>query len=321
MYKLIRYFNQNRKKILLIVLIIVLIVIFIQLANYITKKNNNSKVNNVEITYSNSLDKDEKKVITSDKSLISGESVTTSKLKEDSDLISEFLDNCNNGNIEVAYELLSEDCKNVMFPTVDEFNNIYYGMVFNNRNRIYTIQNWNEDTYKVVFNEDSIDIVNNKMNSQTDYITIVEDNDGKYKLNINNFIGKKKLEKETEYEDILIKAQYLYEYIDYCEISFDIKNNTYRTILLDDLSNPYTMYLEDNNGIKYFANTNEIAPERLKLGIYQSTQINIKFYSKYSSSKKLSKVVFSSVVNNFETYNSLKDKSIYNQYYSIDVKI
>lgn len=320
MYKLIRIFNQNRKRILLIVLIIVFIVILIQLLNFIEKNNNNKE--NIVSNNVNVSNFDNNKEITSDKSLISGDTVSESKLNEDADIINNFLKFCNNGNIEEAYELISQDCKDVMFQTIDEFNKIYYDSLFNEKNRIYTIQNWTNDTYKINFNENYISTGDKSIeSSQVDYITIVEDSDGTKKLNINSFIGKEKLDKDIDYNNILVKAQFLYKFVDYCEISFNITNNTYRTILMDDLSNPYTIYIEDNNGMKYYAYTNELVTERLKLGINQSTQTNIKFYSKYSSSKKIKKAVFSKVINNVETYESVKEKSQYNQYYAIEVKI
>lgn len=320
MYKLIRIFNQNRKKILLIVLIIVLIVILIQLLNFITK--NSNKKDNINIVSNNVSKLDDKKEIASDKSLISGDKVSESKLSDDADIINNFFGFCKNGNIEEAYELISQDCKDVMFQTIDEFNKIYYDTLFNDKNKIYTIQNWINDTYKINFNENYISTGNKSSEgSQVDYVTIVKDTYGTKKLNINNFIGKEKLDKDTDYKNILVKAQYLYKFVDYCEISFDITNNTYRTILMDDLSNPYTIYIEDNNGMKYSAYTNELVSERLKLGINQSTQVNIRFYSKYSSSKKIKKVVFSKVINNFETYEAVKEKNQYNQYYAIEVKI
>ena len=106
--------------------------------------------------------------------------------------------------------------------------------------------------------------------------------------------------------------------MDYCEISYSMENNTYRTVLMDDLTNPYTMYLLDTNGNKYSAVTNELVSERLKMGIDQKTQITIKYYYPYGSTKELDKAVFSKVINNFETYDTLRDIG---QYYSIEVEL
>ena len=47
MRKLIKYFNQNRKKILLIVLIIVFLIILVRVLNYIVRTNIQEERNNI----------------------------------------------------------------------------------------------------------------------------------------------------------------------------------------------------------------------------------------------------------------------------------
>jgi len=75
MYNLIRFYNQNRKKIFKIILIIVLIIGGIQLFNYFAKQSNNSKYEqkNVINNNTNSVinDKNESQELISNKSLIS----------------------------------------------------------------------------------------------------------------------------------------------------------------------------------------------------------------------------------------------------------
>ena len=46
MYKLIRLFNQNRRKVFIIILIIVFIIVSIQLLDYFAKINNENKIQN-----------------------------------------------------------------------------------------------------------------------------------------------------------------------------------------------------------------------------------------------------------------------------------
>ena len=104
MYRLIRYYNQNRKKILWIILIIVFIIAIIQILNFFAKKNNgsnNSKKESVvsNITYSNA--------VTSNKSSVTGSEISQDKLKKDTDIIDTFFNYCNEGDVEDAYELLN----------------------------------------------------------------------------------------------------------------------------------------------------------------------------------------------------------------------
>ena len=78
MYNLIRFYNQNRKKIFKIILIIVLIIAGIQLLNYFAKRGSSSKNDNIMVN----ADYYGKEVV-SDKSAISGNSVPNKKLKND----------------------------------------------------------------------------------------------------------------------------------------------------------------------------------------------------------------------------------------------
>ena len=150
MYNLIRFYNQNRKKIFKIILIIVLIIGGIQLFNYFAKISSKNKYKKEE----KSNNTEEYKQLNSDKSLVSGENITNKKTQKDLNIINEFIEYCNNKNIDLAYNLLTEECKEVMFPTVQDFYNIYYLDIFNNGNKTYTVDNWNGNVYQIRYSED-----------------------------------------------------------------------------------------------------------------------------------------------------------------------
>ena len=122
MYRLIRFYNQNRRRILIIILIIVFILGIIQLLNYFSRMKiaKEDKQNTwIENTESN-------KDVVSEKSLISGQNVSDTQLNSETELIDEFVKYCNNKDLNSAYEMLSEECKEEMFPTIDDFYNNYY---------------------------------------------------------------------------------------------------------------------------------------------------------------------------------------------------
>ena len=316
MYKLIRFYNQNKKKILKTILIIVFILILIQILDYLSKINITGK--GIQNKVSN--DNENNQGLVSDKSAISGQSISTTKLKNDTEIIDKFVGYCNEGNLDSAYSLLSKECKENMFPTIEDFNNIYYSKLFDNY-KTYTIQNWTSDIYVVKFTGDILSTGNLSNNERKqDYITIVEE-DGENKLNINNFIKRQKINKEIEIDKIAIKVEKVDIYMDFITYTFDVKNNSYRTILLDDLINIDTMYIQDSKGVKYSAYTHEITQEKLNLGISQEKKIDIKYYSRYSSSKDITKIVFSKVINDYEKYGSLKDKNKYGNYLTIEVEV
>lgn len=326
MNRFVRFFNQNRKTIFWAILIIALILIVIQLLNqYVKNKNEKERENILSRTQQESRESNilkENNELISDKSLISDETLSEGA-NQGIQTIKEFVNACNNQNLNLAYGFISDDCKEIMFSNIDEFKKIYYDSLFGDGQKSFTIENWNNNIYRVKFNNANALSTGNVESSgtKTDYITIVKDSEDQNKLNINNFIEKREINKETNYKDIKVKTDYLYQFMDYCEISYDMENNTYRTVLMDDLSNPYTMYLVDSDENKYSADTSKLVSERLKMGIDQKTHVNIKYYCAYGSTKEIDKAVFSKVVNNVETYDFLRDKSQYGQYYSIDVQL
>ena len=60
-------------------------------------------------------------------------------------IIDNFIEYCNNGNVKEAYDLLSSDCKESKYPNVDIFTNNYYNKIFET-SKTYTVQAWISDT-------------------------------------------------------------------------------------------------------------------------------------------------------------------------------
>lgn len=322
MYKLIRFYNQNRKKIFKIILIIVFIIGIIQLLNWLTKEKNNKKVQNNVIENSSVINNDTQKELVSNKSAVSGEKISNYKLEKDTDVIKKFITYCNDKELENAYELLTDECKEEMFSTIDDFKDIYYMPIFNGESKVYTLENWVNSIYKVEINDDALATGKyEKENAVIDYITVEENDDGEYRLNINKYIGKDDLNKETEHNGIKIKVVEASMYTDYTIYTFEVTNDSNRTILLDDLSNIDTMYLETNSGVKYSSYSHELTQEELKVGISEKKKISIKYYSKYISTKKIDKMVFSKVILDYEKLKNLNSKSQFDNYSILEINI
>ena len=103
MRKLIRYFNQNRTKILLIVFIIVFLIIFVRVLNNIIKRNlqeENNNISNIQIDKDTSIP---------DEVIISGEEISEEKAIEDKQIIEGFVQACNNKDYSKAYNMLTDD--------------------------------------------------------------------------------------------------------------------------------------------------------------------------------------------------------------------
>lgn len=322
MYKLIRFYNQNRKKIFKIILIIVFIIGIIQLLNWLTKVKNSNKTQNNVIQNNTVINSSSQKELVSNKSGVSGEKVSDYKLEKDTDVINKFMTYCNDKELGNAYELLTDECKEEMFSTIDDFKDIYYMTIFNGESKVYTLENWVNSIYKIEINDDVLSTGKyEKENTVIDYITVEENDDGEYRLNINKYIGKNDLNKETEENGIKIKVIDSSVYMDYIIYTFEVTNDSNRTILLDDLSNIDTMYIETKNGVKYSSYSHELTQDQLEIGISEKKKISIKYYSKYTSTKKIDKVVFSKVISDYEKFKNLNNKSQFDNYSILEIDI
>ena len=151
MHNLKRFYDQNRKEIWMAIIIIASIFILLQLLNYFARKNNEKELNN-----SNNIEKIVPNSSTStnvnlksSKSAITGESISEQNLNTAKETIEKFIDLCNARNLEEAYDMLTEECKNQMYTSVDVFEQAYYKNVFNGEEKSCNIENWTGDIYKV----------------------------------------------------------------------------------------------------------------------------------------------------------------------------
>lgn len=319
MYKLIRFYNQNRNKIIKIILIIVLIIGLIQLLNYLVSvKNKNIQSGNIENI--NKITEENNNQLISNKSIISGQSITTSKLKKDTQVIDEFVKLCNEKQIDSAYDLLTQKCKDIMFPTVQNFYDIYYSKIFNGESRNYTLENWVGDIYQIKYTEDIL-TSGNLNNSKTiqDYITISNQN-GENKININSYIESRNINRITKNKNLEITITEVEVYMDYEIYNLTIKNNSDNIILLDTSDDLNSIYLQDNKGMKYYFYNNEILDNKLLIKSGFTTNLQIKFNNTYTSNRKISNLVFSKLVLNYDEYKSLENKEEY-QFYTYVINI
>ena len=154
MYKLIRFFNQNKNQIIKIGVFIIFLFIILQLLNKLAQIKNKESIENLTVSNTSSTTQSDNKGLISNKSAVNGGEVSKENLKNATDTIYEFVDYCNKQEIEKAYNLITEECKKQMYPTLDSFKNAYYGDVFNGKQRTCTIENWVNDIYKVRMGED-----------------------------------------------------------------------------------------------------------------------------------------------------------------------
>lgn len=287
----IRFYNQNRQWFWVVIGTIVVGIVFIHILNSFVREK-------TEIEKSSVQTAEEKKQTEKNYSVISGE-----QLKADSSkIIDDFLNYCNLGRIEDAYNLLSKDCKEILYPSIESFTNNYYNKIFMNK-KTYAYQamvkNNNLYTYQINFIDDILETGKLSKTSIVDYYTIVVEKDGS-KLNINKLIEKKEIPYLTENKEIEVKLEYKIVYYDYEVYSFNFKNTRYSTVSLDSFESPKNIFLQDENENKYIWKNYKHVEEELVLNKGVERNIQIIFNREYNPTTKIEKIIFQNVILNNE---------------------
>ena len=307
---IVRAYYQNRRIIWIILIIIAFGIIILQILNNIakTKQNEIADTN----TYSNnSQDLGNVTGATSNKSGVTGEIVSKTELEDTEKVFSEFFGYCNKKELQKAYNMLTDECKELIYPSIEIFESDYYDNVFKNSEKIYKFENWHDNTYLVILSEESMSTGKVDNDKKQDYITIV---DGK--LNISSYIGRTVLNKKSSDNDIEIEFISKDTFMDSETYNVKIKNNTNKKICLDTAKKSKNIYIQDSNDVKYGVYNHELSEKKLVIQKGNTKELSLKFYSNYVSTKKIKSMGFSNVLLNYEKY--LENKDSYNNYSSIE---
>lgn len=306
MYNLRRFYNQNRKGIWLIVVIIASFLILLQLLNYWAKMNAERELANPNINANNTANTTNSIAnagsdINKDKTVL-GESKPVENKKEEIEIINQFIDFCKTGAIEEAYGMLTDECKEEMYSTIESFQQNYVSKIFTDNNISVSSESWVDNTYKVDFVIGNMLSTGNVGSSRTiqDYITIENTTQGN-KLNINRYIKRNEINKENEKDQIKITVLESNTYMDYVSYNIRIENNSNQDILLDTRRSTDSMYIVDENNVKYSAYAHELTEADLTVTRNSSRTITVKYYSSYTSDKIIKQLVFSGVIADYNT--------------------
>lgn len=303
MNKLIRYWNQNRLRIIITVLIIAFIIIIIQVINSILENSRKT------LESENKIIKDTSRP---SESVISGEKIPEKETDKNVDIIEQFVYFNNKKEYENAYNLLTDECKEEVFNNdINKYVTEYFNNIFNIK-KTYNLELWHYTadtyTYRISYVDDNILATGefNTNNGIEDYITVVEKNNNR-QLNISYFIEKRNINKGVNDSGISIKVSDRFMYKDYEEITFTIRNNTDKTILLSEGINSNDICLIDNNKYEYNSMINEIPLDYFELQPGVERTINIKFYKIYNLYRTVDKIYFKNIIMDKEMYQTNSD--------------
>lgn len=314
MNKIIRFFNQNRIAFGICVCACIFVIVIIQYFNYLAREKRKERNSKNIVVKESEYDKVSEPIIY-------GKKVSEEKSDTYTKLIDKFLNYCLLGNYNMAYSLLSDDCKQIYYKSVDDFYQLYCKNKFDNTKK-YSFQSWTSgkvNMYEIKIFEDILST--GKVEDQNyivDYYTIINQ-DNEYKLNINNYIKHNDIDKEKIVEGININIKSEDIYKEYYVYTLKISNNTDKTICIDTKSKSDSVYISNKNGIKFMALLYENLTDDFIVESKQSKEIKIKFNIIYRDDLKITKMDFTDVIKDYNSY--VDNKESYNQRINCSINI
>ena len=209
-------------------------------------------------------------------------------------VIERFVQYCNNKQIEKAYDLISDECKQLLFPNIEVFKTNYYNIIFTQK-RSYSAEEWEKNTgiYRVRYTNDIMADGKVADNQYEDYIKIASTTKG-IQLNINSFIGTIKIGKKAEREGVAIEVIKKDMYMNYETYSIKIRNTSSNLVEFTELTNN-SINISDKMGNKYGAYIHELPLEYFTLNAGQERNIVMKFNKVYNNNRVITRMNFESI--------------------------
>lgn len=295
MNKLVRYWNQNRGKIIMTLAIIAFIIILLQTVKEILNNQEDERelISRVEHT----------KPI---QSVITGQVISEETTDENMAIVKQFVECCNNKKNKEAFAMLTEDCKNEFENDINKFLKDFYNSVFFVE-RTYKLElmykNGNMYTYKITYYEDNLLATGaSELNKNIeDYITVFKD-DNESKVSINGFIAKEEINKLQKVGDIEVIINSKKVYRTYETYNITIKNYSGKTILINNCEEPEDICLVGEQGEEYGSFINEIPIELLSLATGYQKNFEIRFNKGLNLYRTIEKVKFKNIILDYDAY-------------------
>ena len=298
MHKLLRYYNQNRLKIWAILLAIVLGYALLRVLNSAIANQNTDENNNEQETTSNNV----VSYRNESESMVTGGSVSDLYSDEIGAFINQFFTYCVNHEPQRAYGMVSNNTKQVLYPTEALFEKNYYENKFIG-DKQFSFQSWSRsDTlyiYQVRIFDNMLATGQTSDNYIEEYVTITVE-EGSYKLNLNSYLGRKQINIKEEDNNLSVQVAMVDRYLDYEVYTLNIQNKTDGTILLDTKRKTNSSYVVDSIGNKFEALLFENSDEDLEFAPKQMKTIQIRFSDAYREGLQIKSINFTDIVNSEE---------------------
>ena len=304
MHKLLRFYNQNRLKIWAILLAIVLVYALLRILNSAIANQNTEENNNEQETTSNNV----VSYRNESESMVTGGSVSDLYSDEIGAFINQFFTYCVNHEPQRAYEMVSNDTKQLLYQTESLFEKNYYENRFSG-NKQFSFQSWSRTDglyiYQVRIFDNMLATGQTSDNYIEEYVTITVE-EGSYKLNLNSYLGRKQLNVRDADDNLSVQVFMVDRYLDYEVYTLNIQNKTSGTILLDTKRKTNSCYVVDSIGNKFEALLYENSDEDLEFSPNEMKTIQIRFSDAYREGLQIKSINFTDIVNS-EEFEQAKD--------------
>lgn len=295
----IRYINQNLGKVIGSILAIAFILFIIHMLNNWVKINNQKK--EVNKIYTVNDIKQVQTLYVEEEQLKNNENnnMQFNLNSEKVETITKFIDYCNNKEIQKAYDLLTGECKKVLYPTQKEFEENYYNKIFTNKktyNLVYISSNKNIITYYLTIMDDIMTTGKYEENNVHEELITVVQEDITEKLNINNFIKVEEINKTELAENLVLTVNKRYIFADYEKYDIDVFNATEDYLKLDPLEIEKTAYLKDTKDDMFYIYKNKMSDVDLEIYPYTNRNIIVYFNKKYTEGSNIKNINFTSIL-------------------------
>lgn len=305
--KLKNFWRKNKTKIIIALLIWLVIVII----NYILKNIN------VEVT---------PKTTYEPHTAIMDDSKVPEKLQNPiEELISKYINYCNNKEYENAYNMLSYDCKTQLYPNIEDFKT-YIDNVFDEK-KAYYIQDYSneKDTYiySVCIFEDML--ATGLTGSEVEYYEekfVIKNNNGVLELSIREYIGKQDVQNVYEDEYMKISIENMVQTYENQVYTVKITNRCVHPIVLANGSEAKEILLGLKNESR---NVKDLPRGGIVIYENQTKTYELKFTKFYDENETAEKLIFNAVrvLNSYSGREELRQKELDNavKLYSIEIEL
>lgn len=314
MYKLWKYYNQNKLKVWIIVLAIVLGYALLHVLNDAIANRNTEEGNKEQETTSNNV----VSYRNESESMVTGGKVSNLYSDEIGEFINQFFTYCINHEPQKAYDMVSDSTKQVLYQTEELFEKNYYKNKFSG-NKQFSFQSWSRaDTlyiYQVRIFDNMLATGQTSDNYIEEYVTVTVEG-GSYKLNLNSYLGRKQLNANNEDDNLSMQVVMVDRYLDYEVYTLNIQNKTDRTLLLDTKRDTDSCYVVDSLGNRFEAFLYENSDEDLEFAPKQMKTLQIRFSDAYREGLQIKSINFTDIVDSKEY---ALDKEIEGSSFKVDL--